>query len=240
MKTIIVTTFIAITILSGCNAVTPVSTQQSTVRDYLPSISRYNEQVGVVTEVKDGDTIAAIINGKKVDIRLAEIDAPEKSQAFGNESKQSLASMLLGKNIRIKQTDTDRYKRVVARVYTDNLDVNAEQISRGMAWAYLDYLTDETLPQLEFEAKTAKRGLWASINPIPPWEFRRGTGSTPVINKTSASKTQKVSSENYQCGQKKTCGQMSSCKEAMFYLNQCGVTKLDSNGDGMPCESLCK
>jgi hypothetical protein len=41
------------------------------------------------------------------------------------------------------------------------------------------------------------------------------------------------------CGTKTTCGQMSSCDEAKFYLATCGVKRLDGNGDGVPCEKLC-
>ena len=41
------------------------------------------------------------------------------------------------------------------------------------------------------------------------------------------------------CGTKTTCGQMSSCDEAKFYLTQCGVKRLDGDGDGVPCASLC-
>lgn len=42
------------------------------------------------------------------------------------------------------------------------------------------------------------------------------------------------------CGAKTTCGQMTSCEEARFYLTQCGVTRLDGDGDGVPCASLCR
>ncbi|WP_174520391.1 excalibur calcium-binding domain-containing protein, partial [Bergeriella denitrificans] len=27
--------------------------------------------------------------------------------------------------------------------------------------------------------------------------------------------------------------------EAKFYLNKCGVRRLDRDGDGIPCESIC-
>jgi hypothetical protein len=42
------------------------------------------------------------------------------------------------------------------------------------------------------------------------------------------------------CGTKTTCKQMASCEEATQYLNDCGVKSLDKDGDGTPCESLCK
>jgi len=42
------------------------------------------------------------------------------------------------------------------------------------------------------------------------------------------------------CGSKRTCKQMSDCAEARHYLTACGVKSLDGDGDGMPCESLCR
>lgn len=42
-----------------------------------------------------------------------------------------------------------------------------------------------------------------------------------------------------QCSGKRTCGEMNSCAEANFYLDECGVSRLDGDGDGVPCESIC-
>ncbi len=41
------------------------------------------------------------------------------------------------------------------------------------------------------------------------------------------------------CGGKSVCRQMDSCEEAYHYLNQCGIGRLDGDGDGVPCESIC-
>ena len=46
------------------------------------------------------------------------------------------------------------------------------------------------------------------------------------------------SGSQFSCG-KRMCGQMNSCAEARFHLNQCGVRSLDRDRDGIPCESLC-
>ncbi|WP_443091351.1 excalibur calcium-binding domain-containing protein [Basfia succiniciproducens] len=35
------------------------------------------------------------------------------------------------------------------------------------------------------------------------------------------------------------CKHMQSCEQAKFYLNQCGITRLDRDGDGVPCENIC-
>lgn len=56
---------------------------------------------------------------------------------------------------------------------------------------------------------------------------------------SSTTKTKNaVGGNQFSCG-KRTCGQMTSCAEAKYHLNQCGVRKLDRDGDGVPCESLC-
>jgi micrococcal nuclease len=73
---------------------------------------------------------------RQIKVRLVEIDAPEKSQAYGQRSKQSLSDLVFGKQVRVEQQDRDRYGRVVGRVYAGGLDVNAEQVKRGMAWVY--------------------------------------------------------------------------------------------------------
>jgi micrococcal nuclease len=46
--------------------------------------------------------------------------------------------------------------------------------------------------------------------------------------------------EQYSCEAKTYCTQMISCEEAQYYLNTCGLHRLDSDGDGIPCESLCQ
>jgi endonuclease YncB( thermonuclease family) len=120
---------------------------------------------------------------------VVEIDAPEKSQAYGQRSKQSLSDLVFGRQVRVEQQDRDRYGRVVERVYVGDLDVNAEQVKRGMAWVYRKYARDQTLFALEHEAKNAKRGLWSDPHAIPPWEYRhdsKQTGSAQVQEKAAA------------------------------------------------------
>lgn len=42
----------------------------------------------------------------------------------------------------------------------------------------------------------------------------------------------------YECG-KRLCKEMDSCEEARYHLEHCGMDRLDRDGDGVPCESLC-
>lgn len=48
---------------------------------------------------------------------------------------------------------------------------------------------------------------------------------------------------SYSCqeGMRKTCRTITSCEEAMLYLKQCGISRLDADADGIPCEcDACK
>ena len=41
----------------------------------------------------------------------------------------------------------------------------------------------------------------------------------------------------FSCEPKKTyCSEMTSCAEAYFHQETCGGTKMDGDGDGIPCE----
>lgn len=134
---------------------------------------------GRVVGVTDGDTLTLLTpEGVQVKVRLAEIDAPEKAQPFGQRSKESLSELVFGKKVELQVQSTDRYGRTVGYVMVDAMNVNLEQVKRGMAWAYRQYLRDQEMLMAEEIAKEAKRGLWSQPKPIPPWEYRRsGFGS---------------------------------------------------------------
>lgn len=42
------------------------------------------------------------------------------------------------------------------------------------------------------------------------------------------------------CEEKRECREMRDCAEARFHFEQCGQTQLDRDGDGIPCEELCR
>lgn len=135
---------------------------------------RAEEVIGRVVDIADGDTLTILVSEhKQIKVRLAEIDAPEKSQPFGQRSKQALSEMCFDKYAVLNKTDTDRYGRTVAIVNCAGINANVEQIRTGWAWAYRKYLHDQSLLGLENEARNAKRGLWIDNNPVPPWKYRK-------------------------------------------------------------------
>lgn len=170
-------------------------------------------------------------------IRLAQIDAPELDQAFGQKSKQSLSDMVFNKTIKVEKETIDKYGRTVGTLLVDGVDANKEQVKRGMAWVYKQYLRDQSLLQVEDAARQAKMGLWSEQNPMPPWEYRLGKKNDSV--KVFPSKELTHQEISTSCGSKQYCKEMASCEEAKFYLTQCGLSRLDGDDDGIPCEKLC-
>jgi endonuclease YncB( thermonuclease family) len=130
------------------------------------------EFAGKVIGVTDGDTIKVLVDKMPRVVRLEGIDAPEAKQSFGNKSKQALSKLVVGKTVRVLVTGTDKYKRTLGKVEIEGVDVNAQMIEDGWAWHYKKYNSEMRLSKLEEQAKTAKKGLWAEENPLPPWEFR--------------------------------------------------------------------
>lgn len=128
---------------------------------------------GKVIRVLDGDTIEVLQDKKPVRIRLANIDAPEKKQAYGRWSTNQLKSLVAAQPVTVTYTQTDRYGRIIGRVFTTNgTEASRYMVQSGAAWVYERYNTDKALPALQREAQTQKRGLWADSQPVPPWEWR--------------------------------------------------------------------
>lgn len=195
----------------------------------VSGLAHSEEFTAKIIVVIDGDTVLVRRESGLVKIRLAEIDAPEKAQTFGEASKRSLSGMVLEKQVKVVSQAVDRYGRLVAHLNVDGLDVNTEQIRRGMAWEYSNFHSNQALIALQNDAKQAPRGLWAQSNPTPPWEWRK--------QHPSSSTARRAPTPDPGCGNKKHCSEMSSCEEAKHYFAQCGVKTLD--GDGVPCEKLC-
>lgn len=134
---------------------------------------------GKVVGVVDGDTLK-ILNGRNqlITVRLAGIDAPEKSQPFGNAAKQRLSDLAFGQHVTCESTKRDRYGRVVGKLTINGRDINLEMVKGCMAWHYKDYQKEQSLADrnayaaAENTARTSKCGLWDG-NPVSPSEFRK-------------------------------------------------------------------
>lgn len=190
-----------------------------------------------VLQVVDGDTIDVVPlpGGKETRIRLAGIDAPERAQPHGAEATRALSLAILGREVRIRVEDVDRYGRTVGRVFLEGGDVNHGLVRAGLAWAYRQYTRDAALLEAEATAQSERRGLWTDSNPQPPWAWRAARRRAE-----SPSPGPAIDAGDDRCGTRSYCSEMRSCAEARFFLENCGLTRLDGDGDGVPCESICR
>jgi endonuclease YncB( thermonuclease family) len=138
------------------------------------SASMPAEFKGQVIGVLDGDTIEVLHEKKPERIRLYGIDCPEKGQPFGQKAKQATSALLFDKDVRIETHGRDKHRRTLGTVFDGQLNVNQELVKEGWCWWFRKFVPkDQTLKQLEQEAKEAKKGLWTDANPVPPWLYRR-------------------------------------------------------------------
>jgi len=131
-----------------------------------------SELFGTVVRVIDGDTFvfkAVDFNETNYRVRMWGIDAPESSQSFGENSRDTLAQKLEGAPVRLVVATDDRYGRKVCKVFTSkDEDVNLYMVEQGMAWDW-----NGGYHSAEEEARKYKRGLWNEPAPQPPWEYRK-------------------------------------------------------------------
>lgn len=200
-----------------------------------------------VVKVVDGDTIQ--VSSGKV-IRIIGIDTPETVdprktvQCFGIEASNKAKEILLNKTVQLEsdatQGNKDKYNRYLRYVWMDNktTDYGASMIQNGYAFEYTYYLPykyQEKYKALQKEAEQNKKGLWAD-GACSTKSTTQDISNPTVQNSPPAQKI----SEDFTCVGKTKCAEMVSCAEAMFYLNNCGVSGLDGDKDGVPCETLCR
>jgi endonuclease YncB( thermonuclease family) len=145
---------------------------------------------GKVVGVVDGDTVRVLTASQQtVTVRLAGIDAPEKSQDYGLSAKKTLSDMIFGKIVNCESSKKDRYGRVIGKLFLNGQDINLEMIKRCHAWHYKEYQNEQSASDrekysaAESSARANQCGMWKN-NPITPSDFRRNRFS--VLYQTHA------------------------------------------------------
>ena len=152
----------------------PPSTHAATPRSLSATVER----------VSDGDTVVAITaNQTKLRIRLLGIDAPETAhgkkagQPFGLEARDYLDHLIGGKTVRVDAYGPDRYERILAVIWDDQINVNVLMVAMGCAEAYRGgrcQVYCRELEQAEAKARQDRVGMWVQgANYESPRDFRR-------------------------------------------------------------------
>ena len=143
--------------------------------------NKSNEKIKYkVIKVSDGDTISVkklknnVLDGDLIKIRLYGVDAPEKDQDFGYESKKALMNYVSNKTIEIDIKSKDRYGRSVGILYVDGRNINEELLRDGYVWYYEQYdKNNERSRLLQENAMKNKLGLFSKKGYVEPWKFRK-------------------------------------------------------------------
>lgn len=201
-----------------------------------------------VASVIDGDTIE--IHGQR--IRFNGIDAPESRQycddakgfeyPCGRQSTEALDAFLASSRpVQCTFVTWDRYHRFVGDCRrADGASAAAWMVEHGQAVDWPRYSHGAYAPQ-QAKAEAAKVGLWVG-NFQAPWEWRasHAEGAAPRSQPLGIVSRRLVAQSGYSCVLRRYCSQISSCDEAQWYLHNCSWgRKLDRDGDGVACETLC-
>ncbi len=140
---------------------------------------------GTVTKVFDGDSFLVAKPGvrREIEVRLMDIDAPEKDQPHADVARDVLRKTIGNRRVFVDVVAIDKYGRKVAKVYRepDQLEVARALVRDGHVWVNRRFAKDRSLVTLEEAARARSVGLWAmpKSEQVPPWEYRRRTRAKP-------------------------------------------------------------
>ena len=143
--------------------------------------------------VGDGDSVSAVFQGNRREIRLRGIDAPEVNQALGDDSTEYLEQLLRGRIVLELVQVSDRYGRVVGFLHRQEQGggwkcVNVEMVAAGMAYAYREYGGDDKriahAEQRARDNRDNRCGVWSAGNfgREKPWDNRNADPLSRITN----------------------------------------------------------
>ncbi|MEO0374190.1 MAG: thermonuclease family protein [Cyanobacteria bacterium P01_A01_bin.17] len=138
--------------------------------------------------VYDGDTLRVKRCGEQCEelkIRLCGIDAPEKDQAMGIESRDHLRFLIDQGDgtLVVLPVEQDRYGRTVAEIFVPvvgqetEIHLTSQMVMDGYAYHYERYSggcpNGQLLAGVEEQARSQSVGVWSSPSAMKPWEYRK-------------------------------------------------------------------
>lgn len=146
----------------------------------VPLVPAAPTWLGTVERVSDGDTLWVVREddpGRRVKLRLAEVDAPESCQPWGAQATEAMQARVQGRRVLVQPLGRDTYRRVLARVNVEGEDLGAWLVQHGHAWSVApDGRSGGAYREQEREARAARRGLHGERDPMRPVVFRRWHG----------------------------------------------------------------
>ena len=204
--------------------------QTNVVDNTIPSSLSSTLELYTVVRVVDGDTIKINYNGNEESVRLIGIDTPEsvhpnanKNSADGVTASDFTKSCLVGKQISLEfdVDKTDKYNRLLAYVYLDDVMFNKTLLEEGYATVStyppnVKYVDDFT--KLQQLARENKKGFWNFD------EFVKNNTSAPKVIPETVYKTKSGSTYHYSstCSGMKNAISLKLQKAKDMNLKPCG------------------
>jgi len=135
---------------------------------------------GWVSWVMDGDTVLLVREGQRdpVKLRIEGIDAPESCQPGGSEAREAMMVLALRKSVQVTDRGQDSYGRQIGRLSVDGVDLGAEMVRSGQAWAYNFRTGKGPYAALQRQAEKQKKGIFATQEAaMSPALFRKFHGT---------------------------------------------------------------
>jgi len=127
-----------------------------------------------VSRVYDGDTVLLKNSSGKLKLRLTDIDAPERNQAYGQKSRRALSKLCKGAktSVTTQIVGTDKYDRSLGKLQCNGADAGLYLVKHGLAWHNVKYSANHATLTAEAIARQKRIGLWRNKKPVPPWVWR--------------------------------------------------------------------
>jgi micrococcal nuclease len=130
---------------------------------------------GQVASILDGGTIEVLRNGKAERVRMNGIACPKTGQPYSEQAKQATSDLVFSMEVTLEIYGKDKQGRIRADVVrSDGTNVNHALVQGGWCWWDRKQAPgDSQLDALEKEARESHKGLWADVDAIPPWEWKK-------------------------------------------------------------------
>lgn len=143
---------------------------------------------GVVEEVVSGDTLKVNYEGGLYNVRLYGVEAPKLNQPYGVTAREATSNLTLGRSVDVHRVYADGNTDVAIVYVHDQFSIQAYLTGAGLAWVYqavCKYESCANWQSMQAQAKDAEHGLWASANPVPPWNWKASqtVKKKPVVRK---------------------------------------------------------
>ncbi len=148
----------------------------------------FAEWEGVVEEVVSGDTLKVNYEGGLYYVRLYGVEAPKLGQPYGMMAKNATSKLVLGRSVDVRRVYADGNTDVAIVYVHDQYSIQAYLTGAGLAWVHGAVCREDICARwqsMESQARNASYGLWASANPIPPWNWKamQTVKKKPVVRK---------------------------------------------------------